>query len=90
MGMQSFFDELTEVMISCEKKDIDMWDRDYRDYKRDEPLVKEPVMPGKGLIGCEMHDLNGWGNTLQHPKKKKRGFFGSLLVSWFGPKKEKQ
>ena len=86
--MQSFFDELTEVVLSWVKKDKDMWDREYCDYKRDEPLVKQQVVPGKGLTGCEMHELNGWGNTLHHPKKKKHGFLGSLLVSWFGSKKE--
>lgn len=60
-----------------------MWDRDYRDYKRDEPLVKKPIESGKGIFGCEMHEINGWGNTLHHPGKKKRGFFASL----FGGKK---
>ncbi len=65
-----------------------MWDREYRDYKRDETLIKQPIESGKGLAGCEMHDLNGWGNTLHHPKKKKRGFIGSLIVSLFGSNKE--
>lgn len=53
-----------------------MWPKAYRDYKTDEPLVKQRVEPGKGIVGCEMHDLNGWGNTLHVPaEKKKRGFF---------------
>lgn len=64
-----------------------MWDRDYRDYKRDKTLKKQQVEPSKGLIGCEMHDINGWGNTLQHPKKKKRGFLGSMIVHLFSSKK---
>lgn len=42
-----------------------MWPKHYRDYKEDEPNVKYQIEPGKGIIGCEMHDLNGWGNSLQ-------------------------
>ena len=41
-----------------------MWPKFYRDYKVDKPLVKYQVRPGHGIVGCEMHDLNGWGNTL--------------------------
>lgn len=68
-----------------------MWDREYRDYKRDQPLVKEQIEPGRGLAGCEMHELNGWGNTLQHPvKKKKRGLIASLLIYLSNSKKERQ
>lgn len=49
-----------------------MWPKAYRDYKTDEPLIKERVEPGKGIIGCEMHDLNGWGLSLHIPRKKKK------------------
>jgi hypothetical protein len=48
-----------------------MWQKEYRDYKKDQPLVKQRVEPGRGIIGCEMHELNGWGNTLHQIKKKK-------------------
>lgn len=65
-----------------------MWDRDYRDYKRDQPLVKQPLEPSKGLYGCEMHEINGWGNTLHKPVKVKHGFFGSLFLRFFGHKEE--
>ncbi len=41
-----------------------MWPKEYRDYKKDRFLVKYQVEPGNGIIGCEMHDLNGWGNSL--------------------------
>lgn len=61
-----------------------MWPKNYRDYKTDEPNVKNNVGPGKGIIGCEMHEINGWGNTLHHPEKKKRGFFGTLITHLFG------
>jgi hypothetical protein len=67
-----------------------MWDCDYRDYKRDKSLIKQQVESGKGLIGCEMHDINGWGNTLHHPKKKKRGFFGSMIIHFFHSKKDNE
>lgn len=62
-----------------------MWPKAYRDYKTDESLIKNQVEPGKGIIGCEMHDLNGWGNSLHIPiKKKKTGFFRTMLNTIFG------
>lgn len=45
-----------------------MWPKIYRDYKEDDPHKKCPVEPGKGIVGCEMHDLNGWGSTLHRPE----------------------
>lgn len=65
-----------------------MWDREYRDYKRDHPLIKQTVEPGKGIAGCEMHDINGWGNTLHVPAKRKRGRLASFLLQLFGMKEE--
>lgn len=57
-----------------------MWPKAYRDYKDDDPLVKEQVEPSKGIIGCEMHDFNGWGETFhRHPKVKKPGLLRRLL-----------
>ncbi len=41
---------------------------EYFDYKVDQPLIKFPVEPGRGIIGCEMHEINGWGNTLHIPR----------------------
>lgn len=61
-----------------------MWPKEYKDYKTDEPLIKQSVEPGKGIYGCEMHEINGWGNTLQHPKKRKRGLLATLLIQLFG------
>ena len=52
-----------------------MWDKAYKDYPSWEPLIKQKVYPGKGITGCEMHDINGFGNEYQMPKKKKKGFF---------------
>lgn len=58
-----------------------MWPKKYRDYPVDRPLIKEQVNPGNGIVGCEMHDLNGWGNELHQmsPKKKRGSFFSSLF-----------
>lgn len=65
-----------------------MWPKSYKNYPRDEELIKYPVEPGKGIIGCEMHELNGWGNSLHiHPKKKRKGLIERLLETLFGEKK---
>lgn len=61
-----------------------MWHREYRDYKTDESNVKNQVESGRGICGCEMHEINGWGNTLHHPQKKKSGWMASLLRYFFG------
>lgn len=62
-----------------------MWPKAYKDYKTDESLVKNQVQPGKGIVGCEMHDLNGWGNTLHIPvNKNKKGFFRTMLNALSG------
>lgn len=60
-----------------------MWPKSYKDYKTDESLVKQQVHSGKGIIGCEMHDLNGWGNSLHIPTKKKSGFMRTILTTLF-------
>lgn len=61
-----------------------MWFREYRDYKIDDPLIKEQRAPSRGIIGCEMHDLNGWGETYHLPrKKKKKGLVATLIESFF-------
>ena len=41
-----------------------MWPKFYRDYKVDTTLKQQQVESGKGIVGCEMHDLNGWGTTI--------------------------
>ena len=61
-----------------------MWHKEYEDYPIDEPLRKERVESGKGIVGCEMHEINGWGQTLHSPKVKKRGLFAALLNKIFG------
>jgi len=66
-----------------------MWFREYRDYKIDEPAKKVTVESGNGISGCEMHELQGWGNTLQKPKKKKiRGLLATLITYLFSHDKQ--
>ncbi len=40
-----------------------MWPKFYRDYPVDASLIKNKNESGHGIIGCEMHELNGWGNS---------------------------
>lgn len=49
-----------------------MWPKKYKDYPEDLPLTQNQVEPGKGIIGCEMHDLNGWGEAYHIFKKKEK------------------
>lgn len=60
-----------------------MWPKSYRDYKKDESLVKYSVEPSRGIIGCEMHDLNGWGTSYHVRRKKARGLIATLLNNLF-------
>lgn len=65
-----------------------MWFKEYRDYPIDRPLIKEQVEPGDGIIGCEMHDLNGWGSELHRIRPRKKGWWGKLISYTFKPKKK--
>lgn len=56
-----------------------MWPKKYKDYGVDEPLKKETVESGKGLVGCEMHDLNGWGELYHKKQRPKRGIIQRFL-----------
>lgn len=47
-----------------------MWPKDYKDYTKDAPLKKEIVESGKGIVGCEMHESNGWGNSFHCPRSR--------------------
>jgi len=42
-----------------------MWPKSYKDCPKDKPLIKYEVEPSRGIIGCEMHEINGWGNSYQ-------------------------
>lgn len=50
-----------------------MWPKKYRDYPIDTPLVQQQVETGKGICGCEMHEINGWGNTLHNQRRRGKG-----------------
>lgn len=57
-----------------------MWPKNYRDYPPDSCLKKEWVEPSHGLVGCEMHDTNGWGTSYhRQPRKKRKGLFATLI-----------
>ena len=60
-----------------------MWFKQYRDYPIDHPLIKEQVEPNHGIIGCEMHDLNGWGIEMHRFKPHKKGVWAKLMSSLF-------
>lgn len=60
-----------------------MWPKAYKNYPVDTDLIKEQIETGKGIIGCEMHELNGWGNTFHVPRRvKKRNLIEWLLQLW--------
>lgn len=59
-----------------------MWEKEYRDYPPDSTLKKYAVEPNKGIVGCEMHELNGWGNKIHIPVKKKRKGLLNAIMSW--------
>lgn len=47
-----------------------MWFKEYKDYPIDKQLIKEKVEPSHGIIGCEMHEINGWGTSYPSPQKR--------------------
>jgi hypothetical protein len=65
-----------------------MWFKEYRDYPIDKPLVKEQVESGHGIIGCEMHEINGWGTHLHQIKPRKKGIFSRLMSHFFREKNQ--
>lgn len=67
-----------------------MWYREYENKKNDESLIQVKVETGKGIVGCEMHDLAGWGQTHHVYKRKKRGIFAGLKAFLFGSKIEEE
>jgi hypothetical protein len=64
-----------------------MWEKEYRSIPNDSPLLKEPVEPGKGIIGCQMHEVAGWGDSYHLSQEKPRGLKAAFL-SFFGSKNE--
>jgi hypothetical protein len=70
-----------------------MWPKSYRDYPEDTSLIKNKVESGRSIVGCEMHDLNGWGTSyhISHDSKKKKGLIRTLLdeITSYIPSKHK-
>jgi len=64
-----------------------MWPKKYKDYPEDSPLKKCRAETGKGIVGVEMKERNGWGET-HHPLKRKKGMFTKLFAYLFGSEKE--
>ncbi len=56
-----------------------MWQKKYKDYPEDTDLVKKKVEPGKGIVGCEMHEINGWGLT-HHQYRRRKNLFVKLFT----------
>lgn len=68
-----------------------VWWREYKDYQPDTSLKQEKLESGKGLVGCEMHDRQGWGLTLHHYRSRDgriARFFASLLGISLKPDEE--
>ena len=67
-----------------------MWWKAYRDYPAYEPIKHQQVEPGHGIYGCEMHDLNGWGEEyhyrpeLDPPMRDRKGLFHTICTYLFG------
>ena len=55
-----------------------MWKNRYRDYALDLDWSQEKVEPRAGIIGCEMHEINGWGENYE-PEEKSKPFWGTLI-----------
>lgn len=56
-----------------------MWWKEYKNTPPDTPLKKERIEPGKGIVGCEMHEINGWGLQVHRPEKSRPGLFQQLF-----------
>lgn len=48
-----------------------MWTKHYKDYIEDASLKKYSLRPGE-IVGCEMNELFGWGNTLHISEQERK------------------
>jgi len=67
-----------------------MWPKSYKDYSKTSPLIKNQVEPGKGIVGCEMHDFNGWSEEFHIDKQHPPGLLRTLLSRIFPKKSSKE
>lgn len=63
-----------------------MWPKNYKDYPPDSPLAKEKREPGRGIVGCQMSEPNGWGSSFDKVKPR-RGFLYRILEKLFSKKR---
>lgn len=64
-----------------------MWPKNYRDYPVDTSLKHSQVKPGQGIVGCEMHEINGWGEERHvYKRKEKRSTLVDFVKSLFSKK----
>jgi hypothetical protein len=64
-----------------------MWHNTYEDHPVDELLSKENPETGKGLIGCQMKEINGWGEAQHVKKHPPSGMLKALIDFCFSGKK---
>lgn len=66
-----------------------MWYREYKDYPPDTRLIQNPLISGSELVGCEMHERNGWGDTHHIPIRntyRRKGWLERLFLKFFRAK----
>ena len=64
-----------------------MWDQDYQEYPKDTANKKCQVEAGKGIVGCEMHEVYGWAANFHKKPPKPPGLL-QQLASLLTKKKE--
>ena len=64
-----------------------MWRNTYEDCPVDELLSREQIETGASIIGCQMKELNGWGEKQDLPIKPKSGGILKALIDLFFTRK---
>ncbi len=67
-----------------------MWDYHYKKRPKDAPLSSQKVEAGKGIVGCEMHELHGWGAKQHSSPQPERGLLRALCAWLFRLPVEKE
>lgn len=62
-----------------------MWRTKYKDYPKDSSWKKERRETGKGIVGCEMNELYGWGES-HHISEEKPSYLKKWLKRMFKKK----
>jgi hypothetical protein len=61
-----------------------MWKYHYKDHPNDLDAQKSRVEAGKGIIGCEMHEVFGWQDSHYLEEKRKLGLLRKMLLFFKG------